>query len=189
MKKLAIAQMVLGMLVIGSLIFWAVWVSTGYLYAEGTVPGTDTVIGVFGNPGRVPLLEIWPLIYVSLGLVVLGCGLAQYLTARRQAGGIGRQAWGIRLAIAQIVLGAVIVGSLVWFIGWVELDYGSYTKLYKDVEVVMHPLPGWVMRLISWKVVSFVLGLAVLGCGIAQFVRARRLASAPKSSSRLPQGT
>lgn len=130
MKKLAIAQIVLGMLVVGSLIFWAGWVSNGYLYGEGTVPGTDThVMGVFGNPGRVPLLEIWPLIYLSLGLVVLGCGIAQYLTARRQAGGIEGQGWGIRLAITQIVLGAVIVGSLVWFIGWVELDYGPYTKL------------------------------------------------------------
>jgi len=172
--KSAIAQIVLGILVVGSLIFWAGWVSTGYLYAEGTLPGIDThIMGVFGNPGHVPLLEAWPFIYFSLGILVFGCGIAQYLNARLQAVGIGRLAWGIRLAITQIVLGAVIVGSLVWFIGWVELDYGSYTKLYKDVEVVMHPLPGWVMRLISWKVVSFVLGLAVLGCGTVQFIKAR----------------
>ena len=149
--------------------------SNDYLYGEGTVPGTDThVIGVFGNPGRVPLLEIWPFVYFSLGIVVFGFGIAQYLNARRQAIGIGRQAWGIRFAITQIVLGVVIVGSLVWFIGWVELDYGSYTKLYKDVEVVIHPLPEWLIRLISWKVVSFVLGLAILGCGIAQYLKARR---------------
>ena len=69
------------------------------------------------------------------------------------------------------------MGSLVWFIGWVELDYGSYTKLIEDgtVEVEMHPLPGWIMRLISWKTVSFILGLLVLGCGIAQFLKARGL--------------
>ena len=90
---------------------------------------------------------------------------------------MGGQAWGMRFAITQIVLGVVIVGSLVWFMGWVELDYGSYTKLYKDVEVVIHPLPGWIMRLISWKVVSFVLGLAVLGCGTAQFIKARGVGS------------
>ena len=176
MKKLAFTQIVLGMLVVGSLIFWAGWVSTGYLYAEGTVPGTDThVIGVFGNPGRVPLLEIWPFIYFSLGIIVFGFGIAQYLNARRQDAGIGRQAWGIRFAITQIVLGVVIVGSLVWFIGWIELDYGSYTKLVESVgEVEVHPLPGWIMRLIFWKVVSFILGLAVLGVGIAQFINARR---------------
>ena len=77
MKKLAIAQIVLGILVVGSLIFWAGWVSTGYLYAEGTVPGTDTHVIVFGNPGHVPLLEAWPFIYFSLGILVFGCGIAK----------------------------------------------------------------------------------------------------------------
>ena len=84
----------------------------------------------------------------------------------------------MRLAIAQIVLGVLIVGSLVWFIGWVEWEYGSYTKLDKDVEVVIHPLPGWIIRMISWKVASFLLGLSVLGCGIAQFIKARGLKGA-----------
>lgn len=78
------------------------------------------------------------------------------------------------MAIAQIVLGALIVGSLVWFIGWVEYDYGSYTKLIRGIEVEFHALPGWIMQLISWKVTSFLLGLSVLGCSIAQFVKARR---------------
>jgi hypothetical protein len=80
----------------------------------------------------------------------------------------------MKLAIAQIVLGVLIVGSLVWFIGWVEWDYGSFTKLIKGVEVEFHPLPGWMTRLISWKVASFVLGLSVLGCGIAQYLKAIR---------------
>ncbi len=81
----------------------------------------------------------------------------------------------MKLAITQIVLSVLIVGSLVWFIGWVEWDYGSFTKLIRGIEVEFHPLPGWTMRLISWKVISFMLGLSVLGCGIAQFVKARGL--------------
>ena len=84
----------------------------------------------------------------------------------------------MKLAITQIVLGVLIVSSLVWFIGWVEWDYGSYTMLYKDVEVEFHPLPGWTMRMISWKAVSFMLGLSVLGFGIAQFVKAKGLKGA-----------
>ena len=85
MTKLAITQIILGVLIVGSLISWAGWVSTGYLYAEGTVPGTDTrVIGVFGNPGRAILLETWQYIYFTLGLSVLGCGIAQYFKARRK---------------------------------------------------------------------------------------------------------
>ena len=83
MKKLAIAQIALGILVVGSLVFWVGWVSTGYLYAEGTVSGRDLTVGVFMNPGRATLLETWPLVYFALGLVVIGCGIAQYFKARR----------------------------------------------------------------------------------------------------------
>ena len=82
MKKLAIAQIVLGVLVVGSLIFWVSWVSAGYLYAEGTVPGTDIHVGVFGNPGRAILRETWQYIYFTLGLSVLGCGIAQFVKAK-----------------------------------------------------------------------------------------------------------
>ena len=84
----------------------------------------------------------------------------------------------MKLAVTQIVLGALIVGSLVWFIGWVEWDYGSYTILREGIEVEMLHLPGWMVRMISWKAASFVLGLGVLGCGMAQFVKARGLKGA-----------
>ncbi len=84
----------------------------------------------------------------------------------------------MKLAITQIVLGALIIGSLVWFIGWVEPDYGSVTRLIEGVKVEIRPLPGWIARLISWKAASFVLGLSVLGLGIAQFVKARGLKGA-----------
>jgi len=81
----------------------------------------------------------------------------------------------MKLAITQVILGILIVGSLVWFINWVEPDYGSHTRLIGGTEVEFHPLPGWLIRLISWKAVSFALGLSVLGCSIAQFVKARGL--------------
>jgi len=84
----------------------------------------------------------------------------------------------MKLAITQMVLGVLIVGSLVWFIGWVEWDYGSFTILRGGIEVEMLPLPGWLIRLISWKAVSFMLGLSVLGCGIGQFLKAKGLKGA-----------
>lgn len=80
----------------------------------------------------------------------------------------------MKLASIQIVLGVLIIGALISFIGWIEWDYGSFTTTWNDVEVEMHPLTGWLMRLISWKVFSFILGIAVLGCGIAQFITVRR---------------
>ena len=84
----------------------------------------------------------------------------------------------MKLAVTQIVLGALIIGSLAWFIGWVEWDYGSVTRLIEGVNVEIRPWPGWTMRLISWKAVSFILGLLVLGFGITQFVKAKGLKGA-----------
>ena len=76
----------------------------------------------------------------------------------------------MKLAYTQIALGVLIIGVLVWFIGWVEYDHSPFTVTWYDIEVEMQPLPGWHMRLIYWKVASFVPGLAILGCGIGQLL-------------------
>ncbi len=176
MKKLAIAQIVLGIFVVGSLFAWMVWLSNGYHQYEGIVPGSDTVIRIFGLLKPNPLMDVWMVAYLVLGLAVLGCGIAQFVKAKRQVTDIADEPESgvVKLADTQIVLGALIIGLLVWFIGWIEYGYSPITKLYQDVEVVMRPSPGWIMQLISWKVTSFLLGLSVLGCGIAQFIKARR---------------
>ena len=86
-----------------------------------------------------------------------------------------------KLAIAQIVLGVLIIGALVWFIGWVEYDYGAFTELVEDpagggtVEVEMNNVAGWVVQMTAWKVVGFVLGLSIVGFGLAQWARAREV--------------
>lgn len=78
----------------------------------------------------------------------------------------------MKLAVIQIALGALVIVLLVWFIGWVEPDYSSYTRLIEGIEVELLPVPGWVMGAVFWKVVSFLLGLAILSCGIVQYKRA-----------------
>lgn len=86
-----------------------------------------------------------------------------------------------KLAIAQIVLGVFIIVALVWFIGWVEYDYGSFTERLDNpagggtVEVEMNHVPGWVVKMVTWKVAGFGLGLSIIGCGLAQWVRAREV--------------
>ena len=80
----------------------------------------------------------------------------------------------MKLAITQVVLGIIIIGLLVWFVGWVEPDYGSVTRLIDGIEVELNPTSGWTILLITWKASSFVLGLAVLSCGILQYSRVRR---------------
>ncbi len=161
MKKLAVVQIILGALIVGSLIYWEGWLSSGYHNLEGTAPDG---MGIFIMPmlRLNPGLIAWELLYPALGLAVLGCGIARYF-----------KTGSMRLAVAQIGLGAVIIGSLVWFIGWAEWDYGPRTTMYQGIEVELHRPPGWETRLIIWKVVSFILGLAVIVTGIVQKVRVK----------------
>ena len=89
MKKLTFTQIILGMLVVGSLIYWMVWLSTGYYHSVGTDPDGNIILHVMGLPKPNPFMEVWAVVYLMLGLSVLGCGIAQYFKARRQSAGIG----------------------------------------------------------------------------------------------------
>ena len=66
----------------------------------------------------------------------------------------------MKLAIAQMVLGAIIVGN------WLTLG-SPWTG------VLNWPGGAWRVLTMPWFTIFLVLGLAVLGCGIAQFLKAR----------------
>jgi hypothetical protein len=164
MKKIAVVQIAQGRLIIGSLIYWVGCLSSGYHGREGIAPD-GTIIHSMPLLTPNPALDVWSILYPALGLAVIGCGIAQYFRKN-----------GKRLAIAQIVLGVLVVASLVWFIGWVEWDYGFFifvTEQYGEIEMKL--LPGWETRLIIWKIISFILGLSVVGTGITQFINARAI--------------
>ncbi len=80
MKKLAIAQIVLGILAVGSLVAWNVWVSPGYHIREGILPDGNTIRSM-GLLKANPLMGAWTVVYLVLGLSVFGCGLAQLVKA------------------------------------------------------------------------------------------------------------
>jgi len=63
----------------------------------------------------------------------------------------------MKLAIAQMVLGAIIVGN---YIASVVATSATFTD------------EGYRLIYFPWFNVCLVLGLAVLGCGIAQFLKA-----------------
>ena len=85
MKKLAIAQIILGVSVIGYFISWANWISPGYYLHEGLIPGTDTVLHCMALLMPNPLITAWSFIFLALGLAVTGFGMLQYFEARRRA--------------------------------------------------------------------------------------------------------
>jgi len=69
----------------------------------------------------------------------------------------------MKLAIAQMVLGAIIVGN---YIASVVATSAAFTT---D--------EGYRLIYFPWFNVCLALGLAVLGCGIAQFLKAREARS------------
>jgi len=59
-----------------------VWIEPGFYHFR--IPGEGgTVREVFANPGRNIPMRAFEATYLVLGLSVLGCGIAQFVKARR----------------------------------------------------------------------------------------------------------
>jgi hypothetical protein len=171
MKKLSVIQIILGLLIIGSLAFWYLAVLDGYLTFEGTIPGTGLEAIVSRNPGSGLELGIWVCCYLALGLLITGFGIAGFVSGHRsESTGQKPGGW---ISVVQIALGALVIVSLVWFIGWVEFSYDTPVIVHEGVEVTLHYVSGWYMKMISWKIISFMQGIAVTGCGILQLRKTR----------------
>ena len=87
----------------------------------------------------------------------------------------------MKLAIAQMVLGVFILASLFGFAAWVEPGFAHIRIPSAEGGNVITDIflnPGRNIPMVIWSAVYFVLGLSVLGCGIAQFVKARGLKGA-----------
>jgi len=82
----------------------------------------------------------------------------------------------MKLAIAQIVLGVFILASLFGFATWVEPGF-THIRIPSaeggDVITDIFLNPGRNIPMIIWTSVYLLLGLSVLGCGIAQYLKAR----------------
>ncbi|MFC1918739.1 hypothetical protein ACFLUN_00850 [Chloroflexota bacterium] len=81
-----------------------------------------------------------------------------------------------RLAIVQIILGALIISSLVAFVIWIEPSF-YHVEFFNEEGIRTGGVffnPGRNIRMRAFETVYLVLGLSVLGCGIAQFVKSKR---------------
>ena len=81
--KLAIAQIVLGVLSVGALLGFSVWVEPGFYHVQlPAIEGSNVVTEVFSNPGRnIPMIS-WKGVSLVIGLSVLGFGIAQFVKAK-----------------------------------------------------------------------------------------------------------
>ncbi len=82
MKTLAIVQIILGALVVGSLLVFVIWIEPGFYHIRLPVDDSGLVKEVFLNPGRNIPMRTWETVSFLLGLAVLGCGIAQFVKAR-----------------------------------------------------------------------------------------------------------
>ncbi len=168
----ATVLMILGALLVGSFFVFVGQVELGYYEHWRIDPDGNTIDLLLGLQAPNPVLDAWRLVYLALGLATFGCGIVQYVQSRRRGtGAAGKGENGS--TIVQIVLGALVLTSLVVFLLWAEPSWGQRSVIRDGIEVTMQHRPGWVPLQIVWKAVSFLLGLAVTGLGIARFRKLR----------------
>ena len=81
--KLAIAQIVLGVFILASLFGFAAWVEPSFTHIRiPSAEGGDVITKIFLNPGRNIPMRSWMVVYLVLGLSVLGCGIAQFVKVK-----------------------------------------------------------------------------------------------------------
>lgn len=160
--KLSITQIILGLLVVISFFLFIVFVTPGY-YREIIIDSNGNFIGhILGLHKPNVLLGIWSFIYFALGFMVSSCGVVQCVLGKRKT---------TKTVLAHIlaILGVLILVSLIVLIIWVEPHFKPYTEFVENVgQVTVQRDPDWIVLQASWKAVNFLLGLSILGSGIAQ---------------------
>ena len=81
----------------------------------------------------------------------------------------------MKLAIAQMALGVIIIASLFGFTAWVQpgLNHISLPAAEDGTITEVFLNPGRNIPMLTWISVYLVLGLSVLACGIAQYLKER----------------
>jgi hypothetical protein len=77
----------------------------------------------------------------------------------------------VKLAIAQITLGVLITAAAIFISVW---GYPNPYHITLPDGMEMHIFGAPATRLVIISVATILLGLAVLGCGTAQLIKARR---------------
>ena len=86
LRKLAIVQIVLGLLVIGSYFAFNGWIYDGYYTYEGIIPGSDITVRMSQNPQPFMsgTVEVWQFVLLGLGVIVAVFGIIQFIKSRME---------------------------------------------------------------------------------------------------------
>jgi len=164
--KSALIQIFSGILIIILIVVFVQFVEPGY--HNGIVLDKDgNVIGqMMGLQVRNIPFEIWILSYSVLGLAVFGFGIAQFVYAWRKKNST-------LLAIIQISLGVLVIGSVVFFLVKAEPHYTLYARILEGSSrfSIMQKDPSWIFHQIFWKEAAFIPGLLSVGGGIFELTK------------------
>jgi hypothetical protein len=121
---------------------------------------------------------LWPGLCFLIGLTLLVLGILHWLKIRRQIKAGETYSGHLLFSLTYVILGILLVGALLWYLGWLEPHWESViTRLLPDGrEMIFYRDPVWIRWLISWKVISFLLALAVTGLGFIQLKSTRVIA-------------
>ncbi len=106
------------------------------------------------------------------GVAVFSSGVAQIIVSLTRQWAENRGAPNRVLNILQIVMGTILLVLLIWYLVVEEPYLNSFPAQVIAAnggdKVVFHS-SGWIRLLISWKVATFILSLAVIALGIKGF--------------------
>ena len=171
--KLSITQMALGVLIILAACYIVGWMIFGAQFLLNMpVPDESNVMK---NTDVLPKHEVQFTAARYASGLLFGLGLAVLLTTSFQ----NRTGSGKKMALSQVIAGVLIAAVSVFISRWgfpVEfiIPMPESSNLTRHININ----PGYPMILATLlTLLSTLLGLAVLGTGIAQYIRARRLSA------------
>lgn len=176
MKKLAITQIIIGILLLASFFVYIFLVEPGYSKLE-VIDGGGNVIGyweILGLHRFNPVAAVWMFGFPVLGVATTVLGIAGLVKALR--GSVGK-----RFAVSQIVLGGLALVMMAVFVIRVQPTWHTIPFVAGDLglppgtgnnglpgDSSLRYNPSWVVLMTGWKVVSFMLGPAISACGAIQ---------------------
>jgi len=184
--KLAITQIVLGMIISLATAFVIAWDPTTF-HIRVRLPDSSNFQTIF-NPDRLEMVAACLAVLVLLlGIIVLGFGIIQ-LVRKVHTYYSGSQLPGLKktdmkLALTQVVLGLLVTVSTVLVSAW-----GFPTSYFYELPdghgggVFFTPGPQFITAEII-SLLTFIPSLAVLICGTIQFFKARSLVGITNESA------
>ena len=166
--KLTITQIALGTLIALTTAFVIAWDPTTF-HIRIPLPGDGAFQIIFNPDLKEVVASCLSILVLLLGLAVLGFSIARLVEQTREQ----PSEKSLKLAITQIALGALITVAALLVVFWgfptsyfYQLPGGERQGIFFNPErefVMAQQLTG----------LQFLLGLAVLGCSIVQFLKVR----------------